>query len=101
MRAARLAAASRGGKGAPPVSVGALAEDSAVAALDLQTAGGLRAFLAATLGALGRLPFSERTAQAVSAIATCQRNAIETGVLTTRIDALEAAHSPGPKLKRA
>ena len=101
VRAARLAAASRGGSSGAPVSVGALAEDPTVASLARQTAAGLRGFLAATLRALGRVPFATKTAQAISAIATSQRATLEASSFSERLDALEAAQAPGPKLHRA
>jgi len=97
--AARLAASSKGGTAkayGALVSVAALADDPRVAGLNLETAEGLRGFLGATLGALARLPFDTRTAQAISAIATAQRNTIEAGDLEARLSALEAAQT-GPR----
>lgn len=74
-------------------SVAALADDPRIAALNLETAEGLRGFLSATLAALARLPFDTRTANAISALATAQRNTIETGDFEVRLKALEGSRS--------
>jgi hypothetical protein len=96
--AARLRASSKGGTqkayGALP-AVAALADDPRIAALDLETAGGLRAYLGVTLRALAHLPFDARIANAISALATAQRNMIETSDIAARLDTLEAA-TTGP-----
>lgn len=72
-------------------AVAALADDPRVARLDLETAEGLRGFLAATLGALATLPFDVRVANGISALATAQRNTIEAGDFERRLGALETA----------
>ncbi|MHB1070118.1 MAG: hypothetical protein ACYC1W_09680 [Gemmatimonadaceae bacterium] len=77
-------------------AVAALADDPRVAALNLETAEGLRGFLAATLGALARLPFDTRTANAISALATAQRNVVEASSIEERLAALEAG-AAGPR----
>ncbi|MDA1082706.1 MAG: hypothetical protein O2973_13755 [Gemmatimonadetes bacterium] len=69
----------------------ALADDSRLATFDLETAGGLRAYLGVTLRALAHLPFDTRTANAISALATAQRNMIETSDIAARLERLETA----------
>ena len=92
-KAKHKAESARGGQakayGALP-AVGALADDPRVAALDLETAEGLRGLTGATLAALARLPFDVRTAHAISALATTQRNTLETHDYEARLRALEA-----------
>lgn len=102
-KAKHKAESKRGGLskayGALP-SVAALADDPRVAALDLETAEGLRGFLGATLAALARLPFDTRTANAISALATAQRAILETSDFEGRLAALEAV-AERPPVRRA
>ena len=58
--------------------------------LDLETAAGLRTFLARALGQLARLPFDVRVANAMAQMVNIARVGIETGVLEARLAALEA-----------
>ena len=92
-RAKHSAESKRGGLakayGALP-AIAALAEDPAVAALDLETAAGLRGLLSATLGALARLPFDMRSAHAIGALATAQRSTLEISAHEARLAAVEA-----------
>ena len=101
-KARHKAESARGGLtkayGALP-AVAALADDPRVSALNLETAEGLRGFLGATLAALARLPFDTRTANAISALATAQRNIVEASDFEARLATLEAAQRLGPHLR--
>lgn len=72
----------------PPPS---LADTQDVATLDLRTPEGLTGFLAAALGALARLPFDARVANAIGQLATGQRALIDTDDVQKRLKALEKA----------
>jgi hypothetical protein len=71
-----------------------LANDPAVAELDLQTVEGLRGLLAVTLRALTTLPFDTRIAMNIGQISTAQRTVIVESDLERRLAELEAAASP-------
>ena len=92
-KAKHTAASARGGshpKNALPF-VPALTEDPRIATLNLETAGGLRGLLGATLGALAQLPMDARTANAIGQLATAQRGLIEASDLERRIADIEVA----------
>ena len=81
-------------------AVSASVESKGVTAVDLETAEGLRGFLAATLQQLAHLPFDARTANSISSLATAQRSLIEASDFEKRLNALEAAQM-ARGLKRA
>ncbi len=97
--ARHLEESRRGGEakawGAMP-ELAPLADDPAVRDLDLSTAVGVRDFLGAALRALGKIPYSVKTAHAISALAATQRAALEAGDLEERLAALEQ-FAPGPR----
>lgn len=103
VRAKRRESSSRGGKskayGALPV-IEALAQVDGLKDLNLETAEGLRTFLAHTLRALGRLPFDVRVANSVGQLVTAQRAVVETSSLAQRFEqrlaALETAVTGRP-----
>jgi len=65
---------------APPIGV---------ADLDLETAAGLRTYLARALGSLAELPFDVRVANAMAQVANVARASIEATAIEHRITALE------------
>lgn len=79
-------------------SIGALAENPAVAALDLSTVAGLQGLLSATLGSLARLPFDLRIATCISQVAQSQRIVVVDADFDARLKILEAGQAGGPKL---
>lgn len=72
----------------------------AVKRLDLSTAKGLSAVMAATLNGLAALPFDLRVANAVASVANAARRAIEVGSIEKRLAALEPAQAPGLRRHR-
>jgi hypothetical protein len=68
-----------------------IAETIDVDAIDLETAGGAKALLAATLRQLARLPFDVRVANSIAQVATAQRAVISESDIEARLAALEAA----------
>jgi hypothetical protein len=77
-------------------------DEDELAAIDLETAGGIKQYLAAALRALARLPFGVKSAHAISALASAQRTTVETSELEQRLAALEAAAPHDPyRLSRA
>lgn len=90
-KAKRREMGARGGKKkpAPLPAISALAEIKGVADLNLETAEGLRTFLAHALHALGRLPFDTRTANAIGQLVTAQRTVVVAGDFEERLLALE------------
>ena len=57
--------------------------------LDLETAAGLRTFVARALRQLARLPFDVRVANAIAQVVNVARAGIEAGDLEDRLTALE------------
>ena len=76
-------------------STAPLADGLDVANLDLASAAGVVQLLGETLGALARLPFDVRTANAIAQVATSQRAALEASALEARVGALETAARAG------
>jgi len=66
---------------------------------DLGTADGARQLVSIALHRLAALPFSERTAHALSALVSTQRQLIETADLERRLVALERDSSSPAKLR--
>jgi len=90
VRARALEGARRGGQRrgeqlrrvtAPPIQV---------ADLDLETAAGLRTYLARALGRLAELPFDVRVANAMAQTINVARATIESSAIEERLAALEA-----------
>lgn len=81
-------------------SVAPLADDERIAALDLETATGLRGLLAYALGALTRLPFSERTGNTCAQLVIAQQSMLKTTDYEQRLAALERAVTERPTLRR-
>lgn len=82
---------ARGGKKkpAPLPEISPLADIKGVAELNLETAEGLRTYLAYALHALGRLVFTTATANAIGQLVTAQRNTVVASDLEERLAALE------------
>lgn len=94
MRATHRAESKKGGNAkaaAAVVSTDALASDPMVIALDLATTDGLKGVLGFAIGALTKLPFDVKVANAIGFLATSQRTIIEQSDITARLAALEAA----------
>lgn len=91
--AKHLAESHRGGVakawGLMPIAA-PVSESLDLAAVNLESAAGVRRLLAGVLRQLASLPIDARTANAISQVATAQRAAIETGDLEGRLAALEA-----------
>jgi hypothetical protein len=97
-KAKRREMGSRGGKKkpAPLPTISPLVETKGVAELNLETAEGLRTFLAHALHALGRLAFDTRTANAIGQLVTAQRTVVVAGDFEERLIALEAVRDQRP-----
>lgn len=72
----------------------ALAADPSIANLDLSTVEGLKALLAATLGALAKLPFDIRVSTGISQVAQSQRIVVVDADFDARLKALEGQSGP-------
>jgi hypothetical protein len=98
-REAHKAMSKRGGEAK---AYGALAVATPMAEtlgdVDLGTADGARQLVSVALSRLAALPFSERTAHALAALVSTQRQLIETSELERRLSALEQ-HPPAPHLR--
>jgi len=87
----RRGAAASHHKPTPAPEVEPIASVLDLAALDLETAGGLRALLAGTMRQLARLPFTIGIANGLAQIATAQRALIETSTIEDRLAQIEQA----------
>lgn len=92
IEASRRGGSSRGTPAGP--SLEPIAETIDVAALDLETAAGVCALLAATLRQLARLPFSTTTANAIAQTVTAQRAVIDTSRVEGGLKELESLRGP-------